>query len=142
MTIDELQKEIIEEFTVYDDWMDRYQYLIDLSKELSPIDDKYKISQNLIKGCQSSVWLNAELIDGKVIYAADSDALITKGIVSMLIKVLSGHTPKEIIEADLYFIDAIGLKENLSPTRSNGLVSMIKQMKGYAMAYQYKQEQL
>jgi len=142
MTIDELQKEIIEEFTVYDDWMDRYQYLIDLSKELSPIDDKYKISQNLIKGCQSSVWLNAELIDGKVIYAADSDALITKGIVSMLIKVLSCHTPKEIIEADLYFIDAIGLKENLSPTRSNGLVSMIKQMKGYAMAYQYKQEQL
>jgi|ERR1035437_1504147 cysteine desulfuration protein SufE len=141
MTIDELQKEVIEEFTVYDDWMDRYQYLIDLSKELSPIEDKYKVSQNLIKGCQSNVWLNAELIDGKIIFAADSDALITKGIVSMLIKVLSNHTPQEILDADLYFIDAIGLKENLSPTRSNGLVSMIKQMKGYAMAYQYKQGQ-
>jgi cysteine desulfuration protein SufE len=141
MTIDELQKEVIEEFTVYDDWMDRYQYLIDLSKELPPIEDKYKVSQNLIKGCQSNVWLNAELIDGKIIFAADSDALITKGIVSMLIKVLSNHTPQEILDADLYFIDAIGLKENLSPTRSNGLVSMIKQMKGYAMAYQYKQGQ-
>jgi len=141
MTIEELQNEIIEEFTVYDDWMDRYQYLIDLSKELLPIDEKYKVSQNLIKGCQSNVWLNAELIDGKVIFAADSDALITKGIVSMLIKVLSGHTPKEILNAELFFIDAIGLKENLSPTRSNGLVSMIKQMKGYAMAFQYKQEQ-
>jgi cysteine desulfuration protein SufE len=141
MTIEELQNEIIEEFTVYDDWMDRYQYLIDLSKELLPIDEKYKVSQNLIKGCQSNVWLNAELVDGKVIFAADSDALITKGIVSMLIKVLSGHTPKEILNAELFFIDAIGLKENLSPTRSNGLVSMIKQMKGYAMAFQYKQEQ-
>jgi cysteine desulfuration protein SufE len=141
MTIEELQNEIIEEFTVYDDWMDRYQYLIDLSKELLPIDEKYKVSQNLIKGCQSNVWLNAELVDGKVIFAADSDALITKGIVSMLIKVLSGHTPKEILNAELFFIDAIGLKENLSPTRSNGLVSMIKQMKGYEMAFQYKQEQ-
>ena len=141
MTIDELQNEIIEEFTVFDDWMDRYQYLIDLSKELQPIDDKYKVSQNLIKGCQSNVWLNAELVDGKVLFTADSDALITKGIVSMLIKVLSGHSPTEILNADLFFIDAIGLKENLSPTRSNGLVSMIKQMKGYAMAFQYKQSQ-
>jgi len=141
MTIDELQKEIIEEFTIFDDWMDRYQYLIDLSKELLPIDEKYKVSQNLIKGCQSNVWLNAEFIDGKIIYAADSDALITKGIVALLIKVLSGHTPAEILNTELFFIDAIGLKENLSPTRSNGLVSMIKQMKGYAMAFQYKQEQ-
>ena len=139
MTIDELQKEIIEEFTIFDDWMDRYQYLIDLSKELLPIDEKYKVSQNLIKGCQSNVWLNAEFIDGKIIYAADSDALITKGIVALLIKVLSGHTPAEILNTELFFIDAIGLKENLSPTRSNGLVSMIKQMKGYAMAFQYKQ---
>ena len=140
MTIDELQNEIIEEFTIFDDWMDRYQYLIDLSKNLEPIDEKYKVSQNLIKGCQSNVWLNAEMVDGKVIYTADSDALITKGIVSMLIKVLSDHTPAEILNADLFFIDVIGLKENLSPTRSNGLVSMIKQMKGYATAFQYKQE--
>jgi len=141
MTIDELQNEIIEEFTVFDDWMDRYQYIIDISKDLPPIDEKHKVSQNLIKGCQSNVWLNAEMEDGKIIFAADSDALITKGIVSMLIKVLSGHTPAEILNADLYFIDAIGLKENLSPTRSNGLVSMIKQMKGYAMAFHYKQGQ-
>ena len=140
MTIDELQNEIIEEFTIFDDWMDRYQYLIDLSKNLEPIDEKYKVSQNLIKGCQSNVWLNAEMVEGKVIYTADSDALITKGIVSMLIKVLSNHTPAEILNADLFFIDVIGLKENLSPTRSNGLVSMIKQMKGYATAFQYKQE--
>ena len=140
MTIVELQNEIIEEFTIFDDWMDRYQYLIDLSKNLEPIDEKYKVSQNLIKGCQSNVWLNAEMVEGKVIYTADSDALITKGIVSMLIKVLSNHTPAEILNADLFFIDVIGLKENLSPTRSNGLVSMIKQMKGYATAFQYKQE--
>ena len=141
MAIDELQNEIIEEFTVFDDWMDRYQYIIDISKDLPPIDEKHKVSQNLIKGCQSNVWLNAEMQDGKIIFVADSDALITKGIVSMLIKVLSGHSPAEILNADLYFIDAIGLKENLSPTRSNGLVSMIKQMKGYAMAFQYKQGQ-
>lgn len=141
MTIDELQNEIIEEFSLYDDWMDKYQYLIDLSKGLTTIDEKYKVSQNLIKGCQSNVWLNAEMQDGKVIFTADSDALITKGIVTMLITVLSGHTPTEILETELYFIDAIGLKENLSPTRSNGLVSMIKQMKAYATAFQYKQNQ-
>jgi len=141
MTIDELQNEIIEEFSLYDDWMDKYQYLIDLSKGLPAIEEKYKVSQNTIKGCQSNVWLNAEMQDGKVIFTADSDALITKGIVTMLITVLSGHTPTEILESDLYFIDAIGLKENLSPTRSNGLVSMIKQMKAYATAFQYKQSQ-
>ena len=139
MTINEIQDEIIEEFSIYDDWMDKYQYLIDLSKEMPPLDDKYKESQNLIKGCQSNVWLHAEMVDGKLIFIADSDALITKGIVTLLAKVLSNHTPAEIIGTDLYFIDAIGLKENLSPTRSNGLVSMIKQMKAYATAYQYKQ---
>ena len=139
MTINEIQDEIIEEFSIYDDWMDKYQYLIDLSKEMPPLDDKYKETQNLIKGCQSNVWLHAEMVDGKLIFIADSDALITKGIVTLLAKVLSNHTPTEIVGTDLYFIDAIGLKENLSPTRSNGLVSMIKQMKAYATAYQYKQ---
>lgn len=139
MTINEKQDQIIEEFSIYDDWMDKYQYLIDLSKEMPLLDDKYKVSQNLIKGCQSNVWLHAELENGIVTFTADSDALITKGIVMLLIKVLSGHTPTEILETELYFIDAIGLKENLSPTRSNGLVSMIKQMKAYATAYQYKQ---
>ena len=141
MTIDELQNEIIEEFSIYDDWMDKYQYLIDLSKELPAIDQAYKVSQNLINGCQSSVWLHAEMNGDVIEFTADSDALITKGIISLLIKVLSNHTPAQILDADLFFIDAIGLKENLSPTRSNGLVSMIKQMKAYATAFQYKQEQ-
>lgn len=140
MTIQETQDKIIEDFSVFDDWMDKYQFIIDLSKELVPLDDSCKVSQNLIKGCQSSVWLSADLVDGKIIFNADSDALITKGIVSLLIKVLSGHSPQEIIDADLYFIEQIGLRENLSPTRSNGLVSMIKQMKVYAAAYQYQQQ--
>ena len=139
MTINEVQDEIIEEFSVFDDWMDKYQFIIDLSRELLPLDDQFKVPQNLIKGCQSNVWLNAELVDGKIILTADSDALITKGIVSLLVKVMSGHTPSEILEAELYFIERIGLKENLSPTRSNGLVAMIKQMKLYAMAFQHKQ---
>jgi cysteine desulfuration protein SufE len=140
MTINEIQDEIIEEFSVYDDWMDKYQFIIDISRELTPLDNKFKLPQNLIKGCQSNVWLNAELVDGVVVYSADSDALITKGIASLLIKVLSGHTADEILKSDLYFIEQIGLKENLSPTRSNGLLAMIKQMKVYAMAYQHKQQ--
>jgi len=140
MTINEIQDEIIEEFCVFDDWMDKYQYIIDVSKDLKPIDTQYIVEQNLIKGCQSNVWLYAELIDSNVIFTADSDALITKGIISLLVKVLSNHTPKEILEADLYFIEKIGLQENLSPTRSNGLVQMIKQMKMYAMAFSYKQK--
>jgi cysteine desulfuration protein SufE len=139
--INELQDAIIEEFSVYDDWMDKYNYLIELSKELPAIDAKYKVSQNLIQGCQSRVWLNGELEGDKVVFTADSDAIITKGIVALLIRVLSNHTPEEIINADLYFIDKIGLKENLSPTRANGLVSMLKQMRLYAIAYKSKIEQ-
>jgi len=139
MTIQEKQDEIISEFEVFDDWMDKYQFIIDISKELEPLDQADKQSQNLIKGCQSNVWLNAEFADGKIIFKADSDALITKGIIALLIKVLSGHSPAEILEAELYFVEKIGLRENLSPTRSNGLVSMIKQMKAYALAYQHKQ---
>jgi cysteine desulfuration protein SufE len=139
MSINEIQDEIIEEFNIFEDWMDKYQYLIDISKDLVPINKDFQNQQHLIKGCQSQVWLNAELIDGKIIYTADSDALITKGIVALLIKVLSNHTPEDIKDADLYFIEKIGLKENLSPTRSNGLLSMIKQMKLYAIAYNHKQ---
>jgi len=139
MTINEKQDQIIADFQVFDDWMDKYQYIIDLSKNLKPLDDIHKSSQNLIKGCQSNVWLVGDLIDGKIRFTADSDALITKGIVSLLIDVLSDHTPDEIFDCNLYFIDGIGLKENLSPTRSNGLLAMIKQMKIYAMAYKHKQ---
>jgi len=123
---------------MFDDWMDRYQQLIDLGNDLSPIDEKKRTEQHLIKGCQSKVWIDAELTDGKLKFVADSDAIITKGIVALLIRVLNNRTPKEVIDADLYFIDKIGLKENLSPTRSNGLVAMIKQMKLYALAYQAK----
>lgn len=135
MTIDEKQDEIIAEFADIDDWMDRYGYIIDLGNALPPIDEKYRTPQHLIEGCQSRVWLNAELIDGKVHYTADSDAIIVKGIISLLIDVLSDHTPDEILNADLRFIDEIGLSSHLSPTRSNGLLAMVKQMRLYAMAF-------
>lgn len=137
-TINEIQDEIVEEFSDFDDWMDKYQLLIDLGSEQEPIDEKYKNKQNLIDGCQSRVWLQADLVDGKIIFQAESDALIVKGIVTLLIKVLSGHTPDEILNADLYFIEKIGLKEHLSPTRSNGLLAMIKQMRMYALAFKAK----
>lgn len=135
MTINEIQDEIIEEFSDIDDWMDRYAYIIDLGNQLPPIDEKYRTPQHLIEGCQSRVWLNAEMADGHVLYTADSDAIIVKGIISLLIKVLNDHTPSEILDADLYFIDRIGLSEHLSPTRSNGLVAMVRQMKMYALAF-------
>lgn len=134
-SINELQEEVIEEFSAFDDWMDKYQMLIDLGNELSPLDEKYKVENNLIEGCQSRVWLQCDLVDGLLVFTADSDALITKGIIALLIRVLSGHSPKEIAEADLHFIDAIGLKDHLSPTRSNGLLSMVKRIKAYAAAY-------
>ncbi len=135
MSINETQDEIIEEFSDIDDWMDRYAYIIDLGNQLPPIDEKYRTPQHIIEGCQSRVWLNAELKDGLIHYTADSDAIIVKGIISLLIKVLNDHTPTEILDADLYFIDRIGLSEHLSPTRSNGLVAMVKQMKMYALAF-------
>lgn len=138
MTINEVQDQIIEEFSIFDDWMDRYQQLIDLGNELSPMDEQMRIDRHLIKGCQSKVWVNAVLTDGVIYFEADSDAIITKGIVALLIRVLNHRTPKEIIDTNLYFIDKIGLKENLSPTRSNGLLAMMKQMKLYALAYQSK----
>ena len=138
MSINELQDEVIAEFSDLDDWMDRYQLLIDLGNEQTPLDEKYKTDQNLIEGCQSRVWLQADEVDGKVIFQAESDALIVKGIIALLIKVLSGHTPEEILSADLYFIDRIGLKEHLSPTRSNGLLAMVKQMRMYALAFKAK----
>ncbi|MBN1950347.1 MAG: SufE family protein [Bacteroidales bacterium] len=137
-TIQEVQQEIVDEFAVFDDWMDRYNYLIELANELSVIDEKKKNNDYIIKGCQSRVWLNAEFEDGKVIYSAESDAIITRGIISLLIRVLSGREPGEIINAKLEFIDQIGLKENLSPTRANGLLAMIKQMRLYAIAYDAK----
>lgn len=139
MTINEMQDEVIAEFSDFDDWMDRYQLLIDLGNEQPPLDAKYKTDQNLIEGCQSRVWLQADEVDGKVIFQAESDALIVKGIIALLIKVLSGHTPDEILEADLYFIPKIGLQEHLSPTRSNGLLSMVKQMRMYALAFKAKE---
>lgn len=138
-TLREIQEEIIEEFSVFDDWMDKYNYLIDLGKSLPQIDEKYKTNEYLINGCQSRVWLYAGFEEGKVVFTADSDAIITKGIIALLVRVLSERKPEEIMETDLYFIDKIGLKENLTPTRSNGLVSMIKQMKMYALAYNAKQ---
>lgn len=134
-TIQEIQTEIIEDFAMFDDWMQKYEYLIDLGKELSPIDEQYKTEDNLIKGCQSRVWLHAEYTKGKIIYTADSDAIMTRGIIAVLINVLSGQSPSEIANAKLDFINKIGLKEQLSPTRANGLVSMIKQMKIYALAF-------
>lgn len=141
MTINQLQDEIIDEFVDIEDWMDRYAYIIDLGNALPAIDEKFKTPQYIIEGCQSRVWLYAELNDeGKIIYTADSDAIIVKGIISLLIKVLSVHTPQEILDADLYFIDKIGLSEHLSPTRSNGLVAMVKQMKVYALAFKAKME--
>ena len=137
MTINEKQDEIIAEMSELDDWMDRYAYIIDLGNSLPPIAEEYKTSQNLIEGCQSRVWLHADMNgDGRVEFTADSDAIIVKGIISMLIEVLSGHAPKEILDADLYFIDRIGLSEHLSPTRSNGLLAMVKQIKMYALAYE------
>ena len=138
MTINEIQDEIIEEFSGFDDWMDKYQLLIDLGNEQAPLDEKYKTESNLIDGCQSRVWLQCDYKDGKLVFTAESDALIVKGIVALLIRVLSGHTPKEIMDADLYFIDRIGLKDHLSPTRSNGLLAMMKQMKMYAVGYSMK----
>ena len=138
MTINEIQDEIIEEFSGFDDWMDKYQLLIDLGNEQEPLDEKYKTEQNLIDGCQSRVWLQADLVDGKIHFSAESDALIVKGIVALLIRVLSDHTPQEILDADLYFIEEIGLKEHLSPTRSNGLLAMVKQIKMYALAFNSK----
>lgn len=140
MTISETENEIIDEFADIDDWMDRYAMIIDMGNALPPIDDKYRTPEHLIEGCQSRVWLNADLDDGKVVYTADSDAIIVKGIISMLIKVLSNHTPDEILNADLSFIDKIGLAEHLSPTRSNGLLAMVKQMRMYALAYKTRLE--
>ena len=138
MTINEAQDQVIEEFSDFDDWMDKYQLLIDLGNEQQPLDEKYKTEQNLIEGCQSRVWLKADEIDGKVVFQAESDALIVKGIIALLIKVVSGHTPDEILNSDLYFIEKIGLKEHLSPTRSNGLLAMVKQMRMYALAFKAK----
>ena len=140
VTIQQVQEEIINEFIVFDDWMDRYNYLIELSNELPAIDPKLKNNDYLIRGCQSKVWLNAEYNNGKIIYTADSDAIITKGIIALLIRVLSNRTPQEIINANLEFIETIGLRQNLSPTRANGLLSMIKQMKLYALAYDAKEK--
>lgn len=139
MTINEMQDEVIAEFSDFDDWMDRYQLLIDLGNEQPALDERYKTDQNLIEGCQSRVWLQADEEDGKVIFQAESDALIVKGIIALLIKVLSGHTPDEILAADLYFIPRIGLQEHLSPTRSNGLLAMVKQMRMYALAFKAKE---
>lgn len=139
-TIDEIQDGIIEEFSIFDDWMDKYALLIDLGNSLKPLDEKDKTPENLIEGCQSRVWLQADYVDGKVMFRAESDAVIVKGIVALLIEVLSGHTPDEILNTPLYFIEKIGLTEHLSPTRSNGLVSMVKQMRLYALAFKAKNE--
>ena len=139
-SIKEKQEEIIEEFSAFDDWMDRYQLLIDLGSEQEPLDEQYKTDSNLIEGCQSRVWLQANFVDGKVEFRAESDALIVKGIVSLLVKVYSGHTPQEILDNEPYFVEAIGLREHLSPTRSNGLVAMIKQMRLYALAFKTKMQ--
>ena len=138
-TINEIQDEIVEEFAGLDDWMDKYQLLIDMGNEQEPLPEQYKTEQNLIDSCQSRVWLQADYADGVINFAAESDALIVKGIVALLIRVLSGHTPQEILDADLYFIDKIGLKDHLSPTRSNGLLAMVKQIRMYALAYKMKQ---
>jgi cysteine desulfuration protein SufE len=139
-TIKEIQDEIIAEFNDFDDWLDRYQLLIDLGGEQEPLPAEYKTDNNLIEGCQSRVWLQADYVDGKVLFSAESDAMIVKGIVSLLIKVYSGHTPDEILASEPYFVEAIGLKEHLSPTRSNGLLAMIKQMRLYALAFKAKAE--
>ncbi len=136
MTIEEIQEELIDEFSMFDDWMQRYEYMIELGKSLPLIDENLKTDDKLIKGCQSKVWLNAELLNDKIIFTADSDAIITKGIVAILVRVFSNQKPQDILDANTDFIDEIGLKEHLSPTRANGLVSMVKQMKMYALAYQ------
>lgn len=141
MTINEQQDAIIEEFSDMDDWMDRYQLLIDMGNELDALDEQYKTNQNLIDGCQSRVWIQCDYRDGLLYFSADSDALIVKGIIALLIQTLSGHSPQEILDTDLYFIDRIGLRDHLSPTRSNGLLAMIKQIKAYALAYKTKEEQ-
>lgn len=138
MTIKDIQEEIIDEFALFDEWMDKYEHIIELGKELPIIEEQNKTDDNLIKGCQSRVWLQADLVEGKIVFTADSDAIITKGIIALMIRVFSNHTPQEIAQADLFFIDQIGLKEHLSPTRSNGLVSMVKQIKMYSIAYQAK----
>ncbi len=140
MTIAETEAEIISEFSLFEDWMDKYNFIIELGKNLPLIEEQYKTEQYIISGCQSKVWLHAALSDGKIILTADSDAIITKGIVNLLIRVMSGHTPDEILDAKLDFIDQVGLKEHLSPTRSNGLTSMIKQIKLYALAFKAKSE--
>ena len=137
-TINELQDEIIEEFAVFDDWMDKYSLLIDMGRNLEPLDETLKTPDNRIEGCQSNVWLDARMKDDVLIFTADSDAVLVKGIVSVLVQILSGHTPEEVLEAELYCIERIGLKEHLSPTRSNGLLAMVKQMKMYALAFQSK----
>ena len=142
MTINELQNNVIEEFADFDDWMDKYALLIDLGNSLPPLEEKYKTESNLIEGCQSRVWLQADYVDGKILFKGESDAVIVKGIVSLLISILSDHTPQEILDADLYFIEKIGLKEHLSPTRSNGLVAMVKQMRMYALAFRTKEQQV
>jgi cysteine desulfuration protein SufE len=134
--LNETQKDIVEEFSVFEDWLDRYNYLIELGNDLPAIDPQYRTNEYLINGCQSKVWLHADLVDGKIDFKADSDAIIVKGIVALLVKVLNGRTPAEILENELYFIEEIGLKQNLSPTRSNGLLAMVKKMKLYALAYQ------
>lgn len=139
MTINEIQDQIIEDFSVVDDWMDKYQMLIELGNSLEPLDEKYKTPQNIIEGCQSRVWLQADYSDGLIHFSGESDAVIVKGLVSLLIQVLSDHTPDEILNSDLYFIEQIGLREHLSPTRSNGLLSMVKQMKVYALAFKAKE---
>jgi cysteine desulfuration protein SufE len=138
MTIQDTENQIIEEFEIFSDWMDKYEYLIELGRSLPIIDEKQKNDSNLIKGCQSRVWLNSEYKDGKLYFSADSDAIITKGIISLLIKVFNGRTPNEILSSDFSFVDKIGLKDNLSPTRANGLLSMIKQIESYALAYSIK----
>ena len=140
MSINKIQDELIEEFSVFSDWLDKYEYLIELGNDLPAIDPAFKTDEYLINGCQSKVWLNADLNEGKIWYQADSDAIIVRGIVALLVKVLNGQPPKEIIDNELYFIDEIGLKQNLSPTRSNGLVAMVKKMRLYAIAYQAKTE--
>ena len=141
MTINELQNNVIEEFADFDDWMDKYALLIDLGNSLPPLEEKYKTESNLIEGCQSRVWLQADYVDGKILFKGESDAVIVKGIVSLLISILSDHTPQEILDADLYFIEKIGLKEHLSPTRSNGLVALVKQMRMCALAFRTKEQQ-
>jgi len=138
-TINEIQDEIVEDFNQFDDWMDKYALLIDLGNSLEPIDEKYKIPQNIIEGCQSRVWLNAEMTDGKVYYSGESDAILVKGIVALLLQVYSGQSPEDILDTELYFVEKIGLKEHLSPTRSNGLLAMIKQMRLYALVFKSKQ---